>query len=165
MISKLDEELERLREVADRPQATLGDEFLFLCALGKWFRAGQLVPAQPSGDVVKAVARAIMVAKGGKCLVIDWSIERRDNPHVALAWDQATAAITTYEAVSGVAKMREEGVKIGLEAAANAIQAIVDHAPDGFQGRELKPVVALLSCLDPAAIAQAALRAQEAGDV
>ena len=63
--------------------------------------------AQPSGDEVEAVARAIMVAKGGKCLVEDWSIERRDNPHVALAWDQATAAITTYEAVSGVAKMRE----------------------------------------------------------
>lgn len=43
----------------------------------------------------------------GACFVKDWTTERRDNPHVALAWDQATAAITAYEAASGVAKMRE----------------------------------------------------------
>ena len=50
---------------------------------------------QPSGDEVKAVARAIQdVVEPG------FGISDR-------AWNQATAAITTYEAVSGVAKMRE----------------------------------------------------------
>lgn len=74
-------------------------------------RTGQLAPVQqPSGDVVEAVARAIMVTNGA-CFVKDWTTERRDNPHVALAWDQATAAITAYEAASGVAKMREDAAR------------------------------------------------------
>jgi len=56
--------------------------------------------AQPSEDEVEAVARAIMVMNGA-CFVRDWAIERRDNPHVALAWDQATAAIAALDAVRG----------------------------------------------------------------
>lgn len=55
---------------------------------------------------------------------------------------------------------RQEGVRIGLEAAASTIQAIVDHAPDGSLGRELRPVAALLRCLDAAAC----LKAKEQAD-
>lgn len=112
-----DEKCYGLVEVEDFPIGIIDEEgataeslspnLEFVTTLVNAYRTGQLVPAMPSGDVVEAVARAIMVAKGGKCLVEDWSIERRDNPHVALAWDQATAAITAYETVSGVAKMRE----------------------------------------------------------
>lgn len=63
-------------------------------------RGSYRTAAQPSGDEVEAVARAIMVTNGA-CFVKDWTTERRDNPHVALAWDQATAAITALDAVRG----------------------------------------------------------------
>jgi hypothetical protein len=42
---------------------------------------------------LERVARAIMIARGGQCLVKDWDAERRDNPNVAEAWAMAAAAM------------------------------------------------------------------------
>lgn len=99
-------------------------------------RTGQLAPVQqPSGDVVEAVARAIHGAKmpghNPDCLYEHhdyepWPVDDRreyadpftGKPRVQLfhkAWRRyesaATAAITAYEAVSGVAKMREDAAR------------------------------------------------------
>lgn len=74
----------------------------FVVTLVNAYRTGQLVPAMPSGDVVEAVARAICKA--------DWNADRLDEwetAEQAFYLARATAAITAYEAVSGVAKMRE----------------------------------------------------------
>jgi hypothetical protein len=61
-----------------------------IVALVNAYRTGKLVYI--GGDAVERMARAIMEAKGG-CIVKDWQAERRDNPHVELAWTQATAAL------------------------------------------------------------------------
>lgn len=67
-------------------------------------RTGQLVPAQPSGDVVEAAWDALKArccadpAGAKKCVMV--------------SKDDFTAAITTYEAVSGVTKMRDALKKI-----------------------------------------------------
>lgn len=126
----------------------------FVVALVNAYRTGQLVPAQPSGDVVEAVADAIERAncpgregpfggydyghnedfygkapEGGRYVIRDfrnpasrdWGkwLHQTDDPNEHLAIFEkmtrehiATAAITTYEAVSGVAKMREALKKI-----------------------------------------------------
>lgn len=63
-------------------------------------RTGQLVPAQASGDVVDIdaiVKQALSVA----------TIGTPGEIAVQIAHNAARAAITTYEAVSGVAKMRD----------------------------------------------------------
>lgn len=61
---------------------------------------------QPSGDVVEAVALAILNSDRGM-RGLD-PLESRENvPDSDGYVTNATAAITTYEAVSGVAKMRE----------------------------------------------------------
>jgi hypothetical protein len=54
----------------------------------------QLVRIGP--DAVEQVARAIMEASGG-CIVKDWQAERRDNPHVELAWRQAEAVLAVLK--------------------------------------------------------------------
>lgn len=86
MTSKLDEELERLSKAAtqgvwrevggdailtgkDHALKTVGSltaspgDPAFVCALVNAYRARQVVPAQPSGDVVEAVARAVVPVK------------------------------------------------------------------------------------------------------
>jgi hypothetical protein len=44
-------------------------------------------------DLIERVAKAIMLARPGECLVKDWKAEAKDNPHVAQAMAQARAAI------------------------------------------------------------------------
>ena len=71
--------------------------------LAQALRTGQL---SPSGDVVEAVALAILNSDRGM-RGLD-PLESRENvPDSDGYVTNATAAITTYEAVSGVAKMRE----------------------------------------------------------
>lgn len=77
-------------------------------------RTGQLVPAQPSGDVVEAVARHLCEREILKAYTRpDRADELKEFRKIEVdhLWenykDLATAAITTYEAVSGVTKMRE----------------------------------------------------------
>lgn len=57
-------------------------------------------------DETKAVARAIMEAKGG-CIVKDWQAERRDNPHVELAWNQAQAATPALALCAAALRAKE----------------------------------------------------------
>ena len=126
------QELERLALDAQiAPLEKFQDVVAILCSIADKLRTGQLVPTQPSGDVVEAVARAIHGAKmpghNPDCLYEHhdyepWPVDDRreyadpftGKPRVQLfhkAWRRyesaATAAITAYEAVSGVAKMRE----------------------------------------------------------
>ena len=69
--------------------------------------AGEVVTAQPSGDVVEAVALAILNSDRGM-RGLDPLESREHVPDSDGYVTNATAAITTYEAVSGVAKMRED---------------------------------------------------------
>lgn len=96
-------ELERLSKAADQedddvryyggPTSTHRPaRDAYHAALVQLHRTGQLVPAQPSGDVVEAVKAAI----------------RTHFANDMQAGIVATAAITAYEAVSDVAKMRDK---------------------------------------------------------
>lgn len=73
----------------------------FAAALWNAYRTGQLILAQPSGDEVEAVALAILNSDRGM-RGLD-PLESRENvPDSDGYVTNATAAITTYEAVSGV---------------------------------------------------------------
>lgn len=112
------QELERLSKAADQedddvryyggPTSTHRPaRDAYHAALVQLHRTGQLVPAQPSGDVVEAVALAILNSDRGM-RGLD-PLESRENvPDSDGYVTNATAAITAYEAVSGVAKMRED---------------------------------------------------------
>lgn len=95
---------------AGKPTEQREADTLFLAALWNAYRTGQLVPAQPSGDVVEAVARAIKAKRDAMMRAeaeqSDGTLDYDEGPWEE--WrEEATAAITAYEAVSGVAKMRE----------------------------------------------------------
>lgn len=93
------EALEALSKKAQEPGALIADKGAFLVALETAYRTGQLILAQPSGDEVEAVWEALKArccadpANAKKCVMV--------------SKDDFTAAITAYEAASGVAKMRE----------------------------------------------------------
>lgn len=91
-------------------------------------RTGQLVPAQPSGDEVEAVARKLAPFMEGGREYDQMPATRRElkiwsRNGMALindatqddAQEAAIAAITAYEAVSGVAKMRDALEKIAKD--------------------------------------------------
>lgn len=79
----------------------------FIVALVNAYRTGQLVPAMPSGDVVEAVARALYEEDDPWCKAWPWPNLQPDQGSPDAYRRLATAAITAYEAASGVAKMRE----------------------------------------------------------
>jgi len=152
MTSKLDEELERLSKAATGVSETV-DGGRWSCTIhfgeGEDARAnmrafadfvltsrrtGQLVPAQPSVDVVEAVARKLAPFLEGGREYDQMPATRRElkiwsRNGMALindatqddAQEAATAAITTYEAVSGVAKMRD-ALKKTMTALSEAIE-------------------------------------------
>ena len=70
-------------------------------------RTGQLIHAVPSGDVVEAVARALYEEDDPWCKAWPWPNLQPDQGSPDAYRRLATAAITAYEAVSGVAKMRD----------------------------------------------------------
>lgn len=50
-------------------------------------------------ELIQAMARSIMCARpDGGCIVKNWQVEAKDNPHVGLALDQATAAMGALRA-------------------------------------------------------------------
>ena len=57
-------------------------------------------------DDVERVARAVMIARSGQCLVSDWQEERRDNPNVEEAWNIATAAMRETREIDAEAAMK-----------------------------------------------------------
>jgi hypothetical protein len=59
-------------------------------------------------ELVEKMARAIMCSRpSGGCIVQNWPTEARDNPHVATAIAQATAALAAIEAAGCVVVPRE----------------------------------------------------------
>lgn len=99
-------------EVANENQANAS-----LCvALVNAYRTGQLVPAQPSGDVVELVERVVdIIASRVSSPTIcarnaEFKAAHREDQRVAA--HEIIAAITTYEAVSGVAKMRDAALAL-----------------------------------------------------
>lgn len=143
-------------------------------ALVQLHRTGQLVPAMPSGDVVEAVARKLAPFMEGGREYDQMPATRRElkiwsRNGMALindatqddAQEAATAAITAYEAVSGVAKMREDVASLVTAATAvrNACLGTPVGGGDGGTYVPGHPTMAELNNLTAAIIACELVRA------
>ena len=88
----------RASEWCDKPHRLVYDACRRIEELEHMLRTGKLVVVPD--DAVERMAREIMINRdNGGCIVKDWEKEAIDNPHVAQALRQATAAIASLKGV------------------------------------------------------------------